>query len=79
MSYGTGDAPFSDLPSEAGGYRAPANAVISSMFVTSAALVAQSIYLVLDMDIPFSGIIRHIELSASTAPTIRSPVAGRGR
>lgn len=40
------------------GYRAPINAVISSMFVISAALMAASIYLVLDMDIPFRGIIQ---------------------
>lgn len=39
-------------------YRAPINSVISSMFIVSAALMAASIYLVLDMDIPFAGVIQ---------------------
>jgi hypothetical protein len=40
------------------GYRAPFNPVIAGMFVVSSGLVAASIYLVLDMDIPFAGAIQ---------------------
>jgi hypothetical protein len=40
------------------GYRAPFNPVIAGMFVVSAGLMAASIYLVLDMDIPFAGAIQ---------------------
>lgn len=40
------------------GYRAPFNTVIATMFIVSAALMAASIYLVLDMDIPFAGVIQ---------------------
>jgi hypothetical protein len=37
------------------GYRAPQNAVVVSMLLVSAALISASIYLVLDMDVPFKG------------------------
>lgn len=40
------------------GYRAPQNTTIVSMFLISALLIAVSTYLVLDMDIPFSGPIQ---------------------
>ncbi len=40
------------------GYRAPGNAVVISMILVSALLISASIYLVLDMDIPFKGPIR---------------------
>lgn len=40
------------------GYRAPQNAVVASMLVISAALIAASVYLVLDMNVPFKGPIQ---------------------
>lgn len=40
------------------GYRSPLNAVTVSMIVISAALISASLYLILDMNIPFSGPIR---------------------
>lgn len=40
------------------GYRAPKNAVVVAMFVVSAMFIAASVYVVLDMDIPFSGAIQ---------------------
>ncbi|MBP1887488.1 DUF4239 domain-containing protein [Sinorhizobium mexicanum] len=40
------------------GYRAPMNTVVATMFLVSALLIAASVYLVLDMDIPFSGAIQ---------------------
>lgn len=40
------------------GYRASKNVVVAVLFVVSALLLAGSFYLVLDMNIPFSGIIR---------------------
>jgi hypothetical protein len=40
------------------GYRAPRNAVVITTFVASAFLIAGSIYLILDMNIPFSGPIK---------------------
>ena len=40
------------------GYRAPHNAVMVASFVVSAALIAGTIYLTLDMDIPFDGTIQ---------------------
>ena len=40
------------------GYRAPFNPVIAGMFIISSGLMAASIYLVLDMDIPFAGAIQ---------------------
>lgn len=40
------------------GYRAPRSAIVISMFLISASLISGSIYLVLDMDIPFSGPIQ---------------------
>ncbi|MDD0843170.1 bestrophin-like domain [Pseudomonas sp. Gutcm_11s] len=40
------------------GYRAPRNPMVISMFTVSALLIAASVYLVLDMDIPFHGAIQ---------------------
>lgn len=40
------------------GYRAPKNAVVLIMFNASSLLIAISIYLVLDMDSPFTGLIQ---------------------
>jgi hypothetical protein len=40
------------------GYRAPANAVVMASFVVAAALIAAAFYLVLNMDVPFSGPIQ---------------------
>lgn len=40
------------------GYRAPRNGIVIVMFLGSAALIGLSIYVVLDMDIPFEGIIQ---------------------
>ena len=40
------------------GYRAPMNAVVLSCLLIAAVLAAASIYLVLDMDIPFAGTIQ---------------------
>jgi hypothetical protein len=40
------------------GYRAPRNAVTITSFVGSAALIAAAIYLIIDMDVPFSGPIQ---------------------
>ena len=40
------------------GYRAPRNAVTIVSFVGSAALIAGAIYLIIDMDVPFSGPIQ---------------------
>ncbi|AMR67581.1 bestrophin-like domain [Aquipseudomonas alcaligenes] len=40
------------------GYRAPRNPMVVSMFTISALLIAASVYLVLDMDIPFHGPIQ---------------------
>lgn len=40
------------------GYRAPRNAVTVTSFVGSAALIAGAIYLIIDMDVPFSGPIQ---------------------
>lgn len=40
------------------GYRAPRNIVVVAMFVVSALLISASLYLVLDMDIPFAGLIQ---------------------
>ena len=40
------------------GYRAPRNAVVVASFVGSAALIAAAIYLIIDMDAPFSGPIQ---------------------
>jgi hypothetical protein len=56
------------------GYRAPKNAVVVSMLLISAMLISSSLYLVLDMDIPFKGPIRisyqpyHRALSEIKAP-----------
>ncbi|TIT17951.1 MAG: DUF4239 domain-containing protein, partial [Mesorhizobium sp.] len=40
------------------GFRAPCNATVVATFVVSAALVAAALYLIMDMDIPFSGPIQ---------------------
>lgn len=40
------------------GYRAPRNAVVIVMFTTASFLMAMSVYLVLDMDAPFTGWIQ---------------------
>jgi hypothetical protein len=40
------------------GYRAPDNGVVICAFVLAAALIAGTIYLILDMDLPFSGLIQ---------------------
>jgi len=40
------------------GYRAPRNPVMSTSFVASALLIAGTIYLTLDMDVPFDGTIQ---------------------
>ncbi|WP_256672469.1 hypothetical protein [Pseudomonas sp. o96-267] len=40
------------------GYRAPNNPMVIGMFALSALLIAASVYLVLDMDIPFHGPIQ---------------------
>jgi hypothetical protein len=40
------------------GYRAPPNIVVVSMLLISAALMAASVYLVLDMNVPFKGPIQ---------------------
>ena len=44
------------------GYRAPKNIIVVSMFVIAAFLISASIYLVLDMDIPFNGLIQISDL-----------------
>lgn len=40
------------------GFRAPRNAITVSTFVVSAVLIAGALYLILDMDVPFSGPIQ---------------------
>lgn len=40
------------------GYRAPGNPVMTTSFIASAVLIAGTIYLTLDMDIPFDGTIQ---------------------
>ena len=40
------------------GYRAPKNPMVVIMFLASSLLIAASVYLVLDMDVPFSGPIQ---------------------
>ncbi len=49
------------------GYRAPRNAVVVACFVVSSVLIAGTIYLTLDMDIPFNGTIQ-----VSSAPLERA-------
>lgn len=49
------------------GYRAPRNPMVIGMFTVSAFLIAASVYLVLDMDIPFSGIIQISDLPLERA------------
>lgn len=40
------------------GYRAPRNPMVIGMFIISSLLIAASVYLVLDMDVPFHGPIQ---------------------
>ena len=40
------------------GFRAPNNIIVMSMFLVAGFLISSSIYLVLDMDIPFAGMIQ---------------------
>ena len=40
------------------GFRAPKNVITLATYVVSAALIAGAIYLILDMDVPFSGPIQ---------------------
>jgi len=40
------------------GFRAPKNVITVATYVVSAALIAGAIYLILDMDVPFSGPIQ---------------------
>ncbi len=49
------------------GYRAPPNAVVIAMFLLSALFIAGSVFIVLDMDIPFTGAIQ-----ISDAPLLRA-------
>jgi hypothetical protein len=49
------------------GFRAPRNAVVVTTLVMAALLIAGSIYLILDMDVPFSGPIQ-----ISPAPLLRA-------
>jgi len=56
------------------GYRAPKNKVVISMLIVSALLISTSLYLILDMDVPFRGPIHisyypyHRALSEMQAP-----------
>lgn len=49
------------------GYRAPRNPMVIGMFTVSAFLIAASLFLVLDMDIPFSGAIQISDLPLDRA------------
>ena len=49
------------------GYRAPRNAVVVSTFAVAAVLIAGAIYLIIDMDVPFTGPIQ-----ISPAPLLRA-------
>lgn len=49
------------------GYRAPRNPMITGVFTVSAFLLAASVFLVLDMDIPFSGVIQISDLPLERA------------
>jgi len=49
------------------GYRAPRNAVVVTSFLLSSLLLAAAIYLILDMDAPFSG-----PVEVSPAPLLRA-------
>jgi hypothetical protein len=49
------------------GFRAPRNAITVATFVVSAALIAGALYLILDMEVPFSGPIH-----SSPAPLERA-------
>lgn len=51
------------------GYRAPRNAIVFASFLGSAALIAAAIYLIIDMDVPFSGPIQ-----VSPKPLLRAVV-----
>lgn len=49
------------------GYRAPRNPMVVGMLTVSALLLAASVYLVLDLDIPFSGVIQVSDLPLERA------------
>jgi hypothetical protein len=49
------------------GYRAPRNAAVTATLVVAAFLIAAAVYLILDMDVPFSGPIQ-----ISPAPLLRA-------
>ena len=49
------------------GYRAPRNAAVTTTLVVAAFLIATAIYLILDMDVPFSGPIK-----VSPTPLLRA-------
>ncbi|MDD0977706.1 hypothetical protein [Pseudomonas fontis] len=49
------------------GYRAPRNSMVVGMFTVSALLLAASVFLVLDMDMPFSGVIQISDLPLERA------------
>jgi hypothetical protein len=49
------------------GYRAPRNALVATSFLAASLLVAGAIYLILDMDSPFSGPVQ-----VSAAPLLRA-------
>lgn len=55
------------------GYRAPRNRVVAMSFVLSAALLAGAFYLILDMDVPFAGLIQ-----VSPAPLRRAVAEMQG-
>jgi FtsH-binding integral membrane protein len=40
------------------GYRAPRNAIVVTMFIVASFLISTTLYLILDMDVPFSGPIQ---------------------
>lgn len=48
-------------------FRAPANAVVVTMFVMAGLLISSSLYLTIDMDLPFSG-----PMQVSPAPVLRA-------
>ena len=49
------------------GYRAPRNTIVTASFLLAALVISATIYLILDMDTPFSGMTR-----ASNAPFQRA-------
>jgi len=55
------------------GYRAPRNAAVATTLVVAAFLISSAVYLILDMDFPFSGPIQ-----VSPAPLLRAEEQIRG-